>query len=159
MPSSGPVSFLVMDELAQLYQDIILDHYRNPRHRAALVAEEVDGEGDNPLCGDQIKFSVRIEGDHIVSVRHDGRGCAISQASASILSESVHGLTLSAAQYLLDTSLAALRGEMLWPDTLPTDLQALRGVSAYPLRIKCATLPFHTLKNIFDRKKGSNAKC
>lgn len=148
-----------MDELDQLYQDIILDHYRNPRHRASLTSEEVDGEGENPLCGDQVRLSVRIEGGCIVSVRHDGRGCAISQASASILSESVLGLTLSAAQHLLDTFVAALRGEMPWPDTLPPDLHALRGVSAYPLRIKCATLPFHALKTIIDTKKGSNAKC
>ena len=137
-----------MSELAALYQEIILDHYKRPRHRGRLEPADRASEGYNPLCGDKVALTLRLheDGATIEEAAFDGAGCAISTASASLLTEAVRGTTADEARELTATFLAVLTG-----DGDPLDgadlgkLAALTGVRAYPMRVKCATLAWHTL--------------
>ena len=122
----------------ELYREIILDHYRNPRHRGAVERADGSLEADNPLCGDEIRLTWRLEGDRVAEVAFTGKGCSISQAAASMLCDELAGLPRLEA-----LELARRYREMLVADGDPDslgDLEALRGVRAYPVRIKCATL-------------------
>ncbi len=150
MPCAGRVSFSAMDDLEQLYQDIILDHYKHPRNRTALHDEEVMADEENPVCGDQIRLSARIDEDRVVEVRYDGKGCAISQASASMLTEVLKGKTVSEAAALIQHFIAAMRGEREFDPDFPEDLQALSGVRKFPLRVKCATMSWHGMEKVLQ---------
>jgi len=122
----------------ELFREIILDHYRNPRHRGEVAPADGTLEADNPLCGDEIRLSWRIEGDRVADIAYTGRGCSISQAAASMLLDEVAGLPCSEA-----CGLARRFREMLVGNGDAGglgDLEALQGVRAYPVRIKCATL-------------------
>jgi nitrogen fixation NifU-like protein len=121
-----------------LYREIILDHYRNPRRRGEVRPADGALEADNPLCGDEIHLTWRLDGDGRAEVAFTGRGCSISQAAASMLCEGCTGLSRAAA-----VSLAQRYREMLVADGGTAelgDLEALQGVRAYPVRVKCATL-------------------
>ena len=138
-----------MDDLEQLYQDLLIDHYRHPRNKAGLRDEDVLAEEENPLCGDQIRLTARRdEQGRIVSVQHDGKGCAISQASASMMTEALQGKTVAEVEALIERFVQAMRGEVDFDDQLPEDLHALRGVRSFPMRIKCATLGWHAMERI-----------
>ncbi len=131
----------------ELYREIILDHYRNPRGAARLdhVPEEMAHE--NPVCGDSLKLEVRRRDGRVEWARFEGRGCAISMASASMMTELVRGRTVEEVLGLADTFTRVMRGEEP-PERLETygDLAALGGVVNFPLRVKCATLAWHALK-------------
>ena len=121
-----------------LYREIILDHFRNPRHRGAIDPADGELEADNPLCGDEIRLTWRVDADDRVSVAFEGRGCSISQAAASLLCDAVDGVPAAQAIDVVRRYRA-----MLVEGTDPGDvgdLEALRGVAAYPVRVKCATL-------------------
>lgn len=134
-----------MDDVDQLYQDIILDHYKNPRNATELRDDEIMADEENPLCGDRVRLGCQIEAGRIVAIRHEVKGCAISQASASMMSEALQGLTVEEARQRIQAFVAAMRGEgELDPDWHP-DLMALGGVRKFPLRVKCATLSWHGL--------------
>jgi nitrogen fixation NifU-like protein len=142
-------------ELDELYRELILDHYRNPRNREPLESPAVVAEGYNPLCGDEVELRLNIEGDVISDVSFTGRGCSISQASGSMLTEAVKGKTVSQAR-----ALAALFTRMMTdPEFVPEedvgDLEALQGVAKYPVRVKCATLAWHALQDALDRHDGA----
>ena len=142
-------------ELDELYRELILDHYRNPRNREPLESPAVVAEGYNPLCGDEVELRLNIEGDVISDVSFTGRGCSISQASGSMLTEAVKGKTVSQAR-----ALAALFTRMMTdPEFVPEedvgDLEALQGVAKYPVRVKCATLAWHALQDALDRHNGA----
>ncbi len=127
-----------------LYQEIILDHYRHPRNFAP-VEELSDGTvHENPTCGDSIRLSVEVGGGVITSVRFNARGCAISVASASMMSDQLGGLPVREALERILAFLRILRGEEA-PEALEAwgDLAALGGVAKYPIRVKCATLAWH----------------
>ena len=127
-----------------LYREIILDHYRNPRRKRAVVPADRTVEANNPLCGDEIDLSLRLEdGTVIADIGFVGRGCSISQASASMLCDAVSGMSVDGAQQLADRFRAMLQGGDE-PDDLG-DLEALRGVRAYPVRVKCASLAWNAL--------------
>jgi len=149
-----------MPGLEDLYREIILDHYRSPRNRGELPAPPATRvEGFNPLCGDEIVVYVDVEGDTVVDIRIGGQGCSISQSSASMMSAAVKGKTLAEVQALT----RAFKGMMsIHEQTLDGeeadgsadaddaevrlgDLEALRGVVRFPVRIKCATLSWNTL--------------
>lgn len=145
-----------MDELDQLYQDILIDHYKRPRNHAALDPSEVLADEDNPLCGDQIRLTARIEAGQIVEVRFDGKGCVISQASASMMTEALKGLPCEDARAIIARFVEVMRGERDFDDAMPRDLLALGGVRKFPLRVKCATLCWYGMEKALDRLEGRN---
>lgn len=132
------------DRLRTLYRDLVLDHGRRPRHRATMAGADRVGEGHNPLCGDRVRVMLRLGPQGVVAAaQFTGEGCAISTASASVLTELVSGLTLEQAGALASRFEAALSGEPV-PD-LPEALEALTGVVAWPARVRCARLPWVAL--------------
>ena len=135
--------------LDDLYMEIILDHYKNPRNKADLSHIGEDSVLENPSCGDTVKLEVALGTDgRIASVRFDGHGCAISTASASLMTERLPGMTPDEAREFTSVFLAVLRGEDS-PERLEEwgDLAVLGGVAKFPMRIKCATLAWHALEN------------
>lgn len=132
-------------ELDDLYKDIILDHYRHPRHRGHLDAPSASHEGLNPLCGDEVTVEVKVDGDRLAGVAYTGAGCSISQSSASMMTEAVAGKPVEEARRLIGEFTSMMRGsDDVDPEELG-DLEALSGVRKFPVRIKCATLAWHTL--------------
>jgi nitrogen fixation NifU-like protein len=138
--------------LDDLYREVILDHYRNPRRRGSLEHPDAHADGQNPLCGDEISLDLALDGDRVTDVRIQGRGCSISQASASMMAEAVVGKTVGEIEELAHRFKAMMEIEAGDPgldETRPGsalgDLEALRGVRRFPVRIKCADLPWATL--------------
>lgn len=143
----------MMSDLRELYQEMILDHGRNPRHHHAMPLANRQANGYNQFCGDRLTIYLKIEGDKIASVSFQGSGCAISIASASLMSELLSGKTLSEAETLFEIFHQLLTNEST-PDQLH-DLEKLAifaGVKAYPARVKCATLAWHTLLAALKQK-------
>ncbi len=136
-----------MDDLEELYQDMVIDHSRRPRNFRRLEDANRTAEGFNPLCGDQITLYLKVEDDVIEDIGFEGVGCAISKASASLMTEGLKGKTPQAAQQLFEAFHRMITHAPLDPqaEDLLGDLVILAGVSRYPARIKCATLPWHTL--------------
>ena len=157
-----------MSGLEDLYREIILDHYRNPRNRGELAAPPaVRAEGFNPLCGDEIVVTFEADGGTLVDVKVAGQGCSISQSSASMMSAAVKGRSVDEARALVRAfkALMTIHESRLGreggdgsgtdtpvpdPDVALGDLEALQGVVRFPVRIKCATLPWNTLTNALD---------
>jgi nitrogen fixation protein NifU and related proteins len=140
------------DDLRQLYQEVILDHYKRPRNFGPLPGADHSAEGYNPLCGDQVKVSVRLEGDRVADLHFEGAGCAISTASASMMTEAVKGMTVEEAEALFRRFRDLVSGQGTGPRDASGDedlgkLEALVGVRDYPVRIKCATLAWHALRS------------
>jgi nitrogen fixation NifU-like protein len=148
-----------MSESDDLYRDVILDHFRNPRNHGQVPDPDVRMEGVNPLCGDQIQLTLKLHGNTLQDVRIEGKGCSISQSSASMLTEAVKGKSMERSQELVG-AFKRLMLENGSADDLPEDLEelaALEGVKKYPVRIKCALLPWNTLQQglqEFFQKKG-----
>jgi nitrogen fixation protein NifU and related proteins len=138
-------------ESRELYQDIILDHGRKPRNFHALAHPSHFAHGHNPLCGDRVTVYLAIDGDRIQDVSFEGRGCAISTASASLMTEVLKGKTLAEADELFKAFHAEVTGgdAPAVEDKLQDDfdrLAPLEGVKAYPARVKCATLAWHAFE-------------
>ena len=142
-----------MNDLGDLYQEIILDHYKKPRNAGRLQEPSCSAAGDNPLCGDKISVTVRTAGDRIEDIRWSGAGCAISTASASLMSEAVKGKTRPEFEALFDKFHAMVTGtggsEGL------DKLEVFSGVSEFPVRVKCASLAWHTLKAALEGKNDT----
>jgi nitrogen fixation NifU-like protein len=137
----------VSSELEDLYQEVILDHNRHPANFRAMVDADRRVEADNPLCGDRLELFLRLEGDRIADISFQGSGCAISVASASMLTQHLKGATVAEAERLFESVHDVLTAEQAEPDDAELgDLAALAGVRRYPMRIKCATLSWHALK-------------
>ena len=130
-------------ELDELYQEIILDHYRHPRGRAELRDDEVGADEENPLCGDHLRLAVRVREGRVEDLRFDGKGCAISMASASILADWAVGRPVAEVLGGIEAFTAMMRGERPFEAGEAEDLNALAGVRQYPMRVKCATLAWH----------------
>ncbi|MDQ6837312.1 MAG: SUF system NifU family Fe-S cluster assembly protein [Actinomycetota bacterium] len=153
-----------MPGLEDLYREIILDHYRNPRNRGELTVPPAYAEtGFNPLCGDEITIYVSSDGDRIEDLKLGGQGCSISQSSASMMSTAVKGRTIDEARAVIRTfkSMMSVHSQRLEPDidgdaesgqpeVSLGDLEALQGVVKFPVRIKCATLSWNTLSQALD---------
>ena len=133
-----------MSELRDLYQEIILDHGRRPRNLRALPAPARSAKGFNPLCGDQCTVYVDVEGDVVRDVSFEGSGCAISTASASIMTETLKGKTTSDAERLFDRFHALVTGRVGDGESLGK-LEVFAGVAEFPARVKCASLAWHTM--------------
>ena len=133
-------------ELDELYRDIILDHYRNPRHRGSLAQPMASQEGLNPLCGDEVTVDIAVKDGRVAEIAYRGSGCSISQSSASMMTEAVMGKSVDEVKHLIGSFTGLMRGsDDLDPDELG-DLEAMTGVRKFPVRVKCATLAWHTLE-------------
>ena len=140
-----------MFDLKQLYQDVIVDHNRSPRNFGKIENADRTLEGFNPLCGDRLTLYVKLDGDTLSDIRFDGSGCAISVASASLMTEALKGKTLAAAGQIFNDFHHLLTAEDAEPDLDRFGkLAALAGVRDYPSRVKCASLCWHTLHAVID---------
>lgn len=128
-----------------LYQEILLDHYKNPRNKKDLSHISDSHIHNNPTCGDTVKLELDISDGIIKNVFFDGHGCAIDTASASIMTQTVKDKTIDEAVELVENILALIRGESDEPIEKYGDLVVFSGLADYPVRIKCATLPWHAL--------------
>ena len=138
----------IAGDLRELYQDVILDHGKRPRNRGALAAANRRAEGDNPLCGDRLTLTLEVADGRVADAAFEGTGCAISVASASLMTDVLKGMPVAEAEALFHRFHRLLTGE---GEAAAGDLDALgklavfAGVRDYPIRVKCATLPWHTL--------------
>jgi len=140
-----------MSDLRELYQQVILDHNKNPRNFKKLESANRTAEGYNPLCGDHYTFFVEMDGDTIRDLGFQGAGCAISKASASVMSSTLKGKTRDEAHALFDGFHKMIKGEVK-PDEIENlgRLAAFSGVSEFPTRIKCASLAWHTMNSVLN---------
>ena|ERR1700754_2582881 len=140
-----------MNELQELYQQVILDHNRNPRNYGELQGANRAAEGFNPLCGDQINIALAVKDGVIDDVKFTGSGCAISKASASIMTSVLKGKTVEQAEQLFDTfhHLVTEEDDSIDPESLGK-LAVFAGVREFPARVKCASLCWHTMKNALE---------
>ncbi len=136
-----------MSELRDLYQEVILDHNKHPHNFGELSDADRHADGFNPLCGDKLVVYVNLDADTITDVRFEGSGCAISKASASLMTDSVKGKTLVEARELFDRFLNLVTdGDVADDDQTLGKLAVFAGVRDYPARVKCASLAWHTLR-------------
>lgn len=143
-----------MSELTDLYQEVILDHYRNPRNFRVMEDADHTAEGYNPLCGDRLRVYLKMDGDRIVDLSFTGAGCAISLASASVMTSILKGKTKTEFRELFRRfqSLVTAHGGEGDLEELG-ELAAMSGVSAFPARVKCATLAWHSVTAAMDQRK------
>jgi nitrogen fixation NifU-like protein len=137
-----------VSELRDLYQEVILDHNRRPRNWGAVDAPDRQADGYNPLCGDKLRLTLRMESDRIAEVKFECLGCAISKASASMMTDLVKGKTIAEAEDLVDKLQTMVTAPVDAPeeDAALGKLAVLSGVREFPARVKCATLAWHTLR-------------
>ena len=144
-----------MSELNDLYQEVIVDHSMHPHNYHAMANASRTAEGYNPLCGDQVTVYLKLNGDRIEEVSFQGRGCAISKASASVMTEVLKDKTRPQAEDLFKAFHALIIGEKQPLDEAALGkLAAFSGVHEFPTRVKCAILAWHTLRSALDSKKG-----
>jgi nitrogen fixation NifU-like protein len=144
--------------LNSLYQQLILEHYRHPRNRGELPDKTVEVHVHNPVCGDEIKLQLKIEGDVIESARFVGTGCSISQAAVSMMTGLIAGRKLSDADALAARFTRMMHGDAeAAKDKQLGDLRALQGVSKFPVRIKCALIGFDALQEALKRTAGEGS--
>ena len=144
-----------MPDLKQLYQEVILDHNKKPRNYKQLLHPTHKAEGYNPMCGDHYTLYLQVEDGKIVDIGFEGAGCAISKSSASIMTTCLKGATLEEAEQMFENFHLLLTKDAR-PEDLPGKLckiAVLQGVKAFPTRIKCATLVWHTLKSALEGKQ------
>ena len=143
-----------MFDVADLYQELILDHNKSPRNCRKLEDSDHRAEGYNPLCGDHVTVYLNVKDDVVTEITFEGSGCAISTASASLMTESVKGKTLDEAKALFRRFHGLLTGEQGDGDDQPAlgKLEVFSGVCQYPARVKCATLAWHTVKAAMEDK-------
>ena len=142
-----------MSELSDLYQEVILDHNRKPRNFGSLEEPVRRAEGFNPLCGDRVTVYLDLEGDRVRDIRFEGSGCAISTASASVMTETVKGKSMSEVDDLFRRFLDLVRGTTPGGAELGK-LRVFSGVCEFPVRVKCASLAWHTLQAALKNEPG-----
>ena len=142
-----------MYNIEELYQEIIIDHNQKPRNFGKLATATASEEGYNPLCGDQVTIYIEFEDKVIKAIKFSGSGCAISKASASLMTESINGKTKSEAHIIFDNfrQMITKTADKNFDSNILGDLEVLKNASGFPARIKCATLAWHTLKSILDK--------
>jgi nitrogen fixation protein NifU and related proteins len=145
-------------QLSSLYQQLILEHYRSPRNKAELPEKTVEIHMANPVCGDEIRLQLRIEGDRIEEAKFVGQGCSISQAAVSMMTSLLQGRSLDEADALATRFTELMHGdEAAAKDRSLGDLRALQGVSKFPVRIKCALLGFDALQEALKKNAAGDA--
>jgi nitrogen fixation protein NifU and related proteins len=147
-----------MSDLSDLYQEVILDHNKRPRNFRAIESPTHRAEGYNPLCGDRLNLYVQVDGDIITDVAFQGTGCAISKASASLMTDAVKGHTVGEARELFQR----FRTVVTTPPDQPVEdlgkLSVLAGVREFPVRVKCASLAWHTLNAALEREQQASTE-
>ena len=145
-----------MSELSDLYQEVILDHNKNPRNYREIENADKSAEGNNPLCGDQLKVFLEMSDDKVSDVSFIGSGCAISKASASMMTQAVKGKTREEAEILFDEFHRMVIGEMDEEagENHLGKLKIFAGVREFPARVKCASLSWHTMKAALDNENS-----
>ena len=143
--------------LDELYKEVILDHYRSPRNKGHLDPHDMSLERNNPLCGDEIELYLKFDADTIAGIAFDGKGCSISQASASMMTEKVKGKDIKEAMAIAESIKAMMAGEEDGDADALGDLVSLKGVVKYPVRIKCALLGWNTLLEALEEGNDSAA--
>jgi nitrogen fixation NifU-like protein len=150
----------MFDDLGDLYQQLILDHNARPRNFGQMPDATHKADGYNPLCGDKVTIFLQVQADTITGVRFDGQGCAISRASASLMTDALSGKPLAEVEALFAAFHSLLTQEPPPDDApVPTDavalgkLEAFSGVREFPMRVKCATLPWHTLRAALQQQQ------
>ena len=146
-----------MIDLRSLYQDVILDHSRNPRNSGCLDPHNHEANGNNPLCGDKVRVYMQIGNGKIDDIRFEAKGCAISVASASMMTELIKGSKVREARAIFERfhEIVTRKGEISDDELEALDkLATLIGVREFPMRIKCATLPWHTMTAALDGVAG-----
>jgi nitrogen fixation NifU-like protein len=145
-----------MSDLKALYQEVLLDHSKRPRNFRPMEGADSHAEGYNPLCGDKVTIFLKMQGDRIQDVSFQGAGCAISTASASILTETLKGKTREEAESLFEAFHQMVTGQAVDSATDPPlgKLAVFAGVTEFPLRVKCATLAWHTLRSALENGKA-----
>lgn len=138
-----------MDDLRELYQQVILDHNRAPRNFGRPADANREAEGYNPLCGDHYTIYLELDGDTVKQAGFDGSGCAISKSSASVMTQTIAGKSVDETKALFDTFIAMVKGELEDTSDLGK-LAVFEGVRDFPTRTKCATLSWHAMKNALD---------
>lgn len=149
MPSSRTPA-----ELGALYQEMILDHYRRPRNKGTLENPDASVEMKNPLCGDEISLQVAFDGDEISDVKFSGRGCSISQASASMMTQLLKGKTRAEVESIRKQFRGLMLGETSADEPQLGSLRALSGVARFPARVKCALLAWNALETALAEHEG-----
>ena len=150
-----------MYDLEDLYQEVVMDHNRRPRNFKKLENAQRTAEGFNPLCGDQISLYVNVDDDGVIEdIGFEGAGCAISKATASMMTEAIKGKNVDKAEEIFEAfrHMLTRKPEEDYDYELLGDLEILQGVSQFPTRIKCATLSWHTLNSALDGKQASGQK-
>jgi nitrogen fixation protein NifU and related proteins len=144
----------MLSDLDDLYQQVILDHGRKPRNFHALENPDAHADGYNPLCGDRVTVYIKRDDEHIADATFTGKGCAICTASASMMTQALKGRGVDDAGRLFDEFHRMLTDESFTPDRAEAlgKLAVFAGVKKYPIRVKCATLPWHTFKAALDRR-------
>lgn len=142
-------------DLKELYRDVILDHNRRPRNFGRIEPCDAHADGHNPLCGDRLTLYVRLKDDRIEDIRFEGKGCAISTASASLMTEAVKGKDKGAVHALYGRIHSLLTQQDAVPDASLGKLAALSGVREFPARVKCASLCWHTLNAALERSAAT----
>lgn len=136
-----------MSELGDLYQDLILHHSKSPRNRGVLEDANHSADGHNPLCGDRIHLTLKVEDGRVADVRFEGEGCAISTAASSVMTDAIKGMAVEEVQALFDAFHALVTGEGTEVPPDQPKLAAFAGVRRFPVRVKCAMLPWRTLES------------
>ena len=153
-----PSNFDRSAEVSALYQELILDHYRRPRNKGELEGATTSIIMKNPLCGDEVALHVKLEGDKVADLRFSGRGCSISLASASMMTQLVKGKSAGEIEQLRDTFRDMVMGTIGADDKTAVEalgsLRALGGVSRFPARVKCALLAWNALENVLAGQQG-----
>ncbi len=142
------------DELKDMYRDIIMEHYRYPRGHKEIFDPDIINEGHNPVCGDEIEVRVKMDGERVGDVSVDCAGCAISVASGSMLAEVVEGKTIEEIKKISAVVKSLLRGEEINEKIELGDLEALKGVRKFPVRVKCALLAWTTLVDAIQAREN-----
>jgi nitrogen fixation NifU-like protein len=149
--------------LEELYREVILDHYRNPRHKGTLTEPHFHAEGQNPSCGDEFSLDIVVEGGTITEVATQGQGCSISQASGSMMADAIKGKPIAEVEDIatkFKLMMAIEEGDNpvdpARPGAVLGDLEALQGVRKFPVRIKCADLPWATLHDALEEAKAAS---
>ncbi len=139
-----------LEQLDSLYREVILEHFKHPNRSGTLPNATITTEGANPLCGDELGFSLRLGGGTIQQIRFQGKGCAISQAAASMLADQLEGKTPQHASEVIEAMKGLMQGRE--PDSSIDlgDLEALAGVRKFPVRVKCAALSWHVVEEALE---------
>ena len=147
-----------MSDLNDLYQEVILDHNKRPRNFRKIEGASHHADGYNPLCGDKLSLTMQVDGDRVADVAFEGSGCAISKASASLMTDIVKGKSVDEVRSLFER----FHKMVTTPPDQPVEdmgkLSVLAGVREFPVRVKCASLAWHTLKAALDRKEAASTE-